>query len=242
MKRFVLGTILFFALAATGCGGGTPAALTRVPSTSVPVPTLPPTSTPAPTATPLPPTATPIPTSANPLEALTKAFRGWAGTKSFRAKATTIPAPPKKGTPTPPTEMTLEVVMPDRIHIIGASFEAYKIGSTFYTKIGTQWQKSTVPARLDFSFVDLKKIEDELGATKETKFLGPEILDGIPTLVYQYTTTIKTPVTATTVSKVWIGVADQLPRKSEALGQSGSKTTTLYYDYNANIIIEAPIK
>jgi hypothetical protein len=231
---FVVGLIL---LGVTACGGAGDVAPTAAPikapvvATQLPLPTQPtvPTIPPTPTQPPA------SPTSANPLDALTRAFHGWGTVKSFRAKTTT-------GTGAAAQDMTIEMVMPDRFHMIGKQFEAILIGQTFYMKVGTQWQKMVLPKTIDLSFADIKKFESELGASTETKLIGPEVLDGIPTLVYQYTTTIKTPTPTTHTSKVWIAVADGLPRKMETEPKTGAKTVVIYTDYNTNISIEAPIK
>ena len=47
---------------------------------------------------------------------------------------------------------------------------------------------------------------------------------------------------ARSARKIWVGVADRLPRKLELAGGPGGPTTTItYYDYNAPITIEPPI-
>ena len=240
MKRnfWLIGIALAFSV--TACSG-----ITSVVPTVAPVvqPIIPPTraaptATPLPTATPPPPTATPVPTSVNPLDALTKMFSGWASVKTFRAKMTTTTA---TGTPAP-QEFTLEVVTPDRFHMTSKSIEAIKIGAVFYMKIGNAWQKVALPQSVDFSFGDVKKLQSELGASTDVKFLGAEVLDGTPTLTYQYTTSIKTPTPTTTTSKVWVAVADGLPRRMESVSKTGAKTVITLYDYNASFSIDAPIK
>ena len=119
--------------------------------------------------------------------------------------------------------------------------EIILIGKVFYVKTGAQWQKIPTPKGIDFSFTDVKKFQDELGIATEVKFIGPDILDGVPMLVYQYTSTVKGPPAFTTTSKVWVAVSDSLPRKMESTSTTGSKTVTTIYDYNANIVINAPI-
>jgi hypothetical protein len=231
----IFGVIL---LGVTACGGAVDAVPTSAPArVSVAAATLPPpTQARVPTVAPSPTQPPAPPTSANPLDALTRAFRGWGGVKSFRVKMTTA-----SGTAAG-LEMTMERVMPDRFHMVSKQFEAIMIGQTFYMKIGAQWQKMVMPNSIDLSFADVKKYETELGASSETKLIGPDVLDGTPTLVYQYTTTIKTPTPTTVTSKVWIAVADGLPRKMESESKAGTKTVMTFYDYNANISIEAPIK
>jgi hypothetical protein len=236
MKRATILGLLLVTLAASACTAAPTAAPTQPPpaatATSAPTPTAAPTV--APTAGPTAPTA--VPTTANPLDALTRIFRGWAGVKSFRAKITVTP------TTGAATETDLDVVMPDRFHVVSKQLEAIAIAGTYYVKLAGQWQKIALPKTIDLSFADLKKIEAELGASSDVKLIGPEVLDGTPTLVYQYTTTTTTPISTTTTSKVWVAVADQLPRRMESVAKSGTKTTVIYYDYNAAITIEPPIE
>ena len=232
MKRMLWFCILLIALTATACNASAPTP-TSAPPTKAPVI---PTSSPVPTQVPSPTVPPPTPTLANPLDALKGVFHSLAGVKSFRMKMTTT------GGTAANSDMTLEVVMPDRFHMVGKSFEAYVIAGTFYMKMGAQWQKIAMPKTFDLSSADPKKLEAELGATTETKLIGAEVLDGTPTTVYQYTTTIKTPTPTTVTAKVWIGVADGLPRKMESTTKTGVKTVATYYDYNTNIVIEPPIK
>ncbi len=135
---------------------------------------------------------------------------------------------------------TLEMVMPDKIHMVGKDaagkdFEMYQIGKTFYVKVGTKWQKVTMPAGINLDLTNPQKVAAAMGLQKNVKFVGAEVLDGVPTLIYQYTSTQKV------ATKVWVGVLDSLPRKSESEPKPGQKTTVIFSDYNANITITAPI-
>ncbi len=245
MKRgIVLGSLLLVALASSACSVAPATAPTQPPPpTSAPTAQtiITATNTAAPVVTPTPTaTKTSVPTAtANPLEDLTRIFRGWASVKTFRAKIVVVP---KTGVT---IEAELEVVMPDRYHIVVkqqvVQLEYIIIGQTSYGKSGNQWQKISLQG-IDLSFADVNKIVAELGASTDVKLIGPEVLDGAPTIVYQYTTTITTPTPLTTTSKVWVAVSDQLPRKMVSVAQSGTTTTVTYYDYNVNITIESPIK
>jgi hypothetical protein len=64
--------------------------------------------------------------------------------------------------------------------------------------------------------------------------VGPDILDGKPMLVYQYTLN-------NSPAKLWVGVADGLPYKVESVSKSGAKTTVTISDYNAQIVLTPPI-
>lgn len=145
------------------------------------------------------------------------------------------------GLPTGTQETNLEVVLPDRFRMTSKQMELIMIGKTVYVKVGNQWQKVAMPKGIDLSLADPKKFEENLGVTTDVKLVGTELLDGTPTFVYQYTTTIKGPPAQKFTSKVWIGVSDNLPRKLESEPKAGQKTTVIYYDYNANITINPPI-
>ncbi len=232
MKKLMLVGLVLVAIAVSACGASpTP---TKVPPTLIPIPT----NTPLPPATPSPiptATATAVPTPANPGASLTNIFKTWGAVKSLRAKMTTT------GGTTGTQEMTMEVVMPDKFHMVGKDIEMYLIGKNFYMKVGTKWQKMTMPPGTNFDFANPQKIAATMGAQTDVKFLGAEVLDGVPTLIYQYTTSIKGPPAQKYTSKVWVGAVDSLPRKSESEPKPGQKTTVIFYDYNANITIAAPI-
>lgn len=238
MKHLAMIVLALSAIVLVGCD-----ALTVVPRqpTQTPLPTRAPTVPPSPTVPPtatLPPATATLNPAANPLDALKSAFGGWSNVKSFRIKSVRA-----AGSTT--SESTFEVVLPDRFHIIGKD-EIIIIGSTLYTKKGTTWTKTQLPKDFDLSFADYKKLLEQLGAATDVKFIGPDILDGAPMLVYQYTSTFKVVNTSvTSVSKVWIAVSDRLPRKSESTSNltGGSKTVSTYSNYNDPlIIINAPIK
>ncbi len=239
MKHLVILGLILVLLTVPSCGllpGGAPPTPTSAPSpvpTLVP-PTLAPTSTPVPTATPTP--APPTPTLASPLDVLTKAFRGLSGVKTYRAKVVTTGLP--KGAT---QESTFEVVLPDRFHLTSAGMEVILIGKTAYVKLGTKWQKAALPKGIDMSIADPKALEASLGISTNIKLVGTDDLEGKPTFVYQYTTTIKGPPAQTFASKMWVDAASGLPAKSESELKTGQKTTTTFYDYNATITINPPL-
>jgi hypothetical protein len=164
----------------------------------------------------------------NPLDGLTKAARAMMETKSFRAKM--------EGDYQGKSLVTnFEFVGPDRYHIT--------IGSGAWMKMGGKWAK--LPMNLSGqvkSFRDPKFIE-ELSRDAEVKFIGPDLLDGRPMLVYQYTLKNSAGTAGTTTSKMWVGPLDGLPRKSEIEGDvkgGKSRMVITWYDYNSDISIEPP--
>jgi hypothetical protein len=145
----------------------------------------------------------------------------------------------------------IEFMLPDRVHVTGATNEIIAIRGVglWMKQTGGQWQK--LPANdtlLDsmMSAMDAKNLEDTLKDLSIDKFksLGTELLDGKPMRVYQYTTTMKIgDLSSEGTTKLWIGVADGLPYKSEGDSTTaGTKSTvTTAYEYGSDIKIEAPM-
>lgn len=190
----------------------------------------------------------------NPLDALTKLFSTLGKVKSYRAKTTVTGLEGLDPAASPYEEMTMEFVAPDRIHFVGKQLESYMIGETIYMKMngiaGNQWQKSEIPESasisIDYSLYDPKKMQANLEASTEKRFIGPKVLDGKPMLVYEYKgSKIIDGKTVATSSKVWIGVADNLLYRVETtvkIDAMNIESVTTYYDYNANITIDPPIQ
>lgn len=188
-----------------------------------------PTNSGAPTAPR--PAATQPPSGGNPADALLKSVTSWGSVKTFRVRMAL-----SGGVPAAAQNMTMEMVMPDRIHMTSAQFEMILIGNTSYVKIGPTWQKMSLPQSVDVNQFNPKTWQTTFqGLTAaDIKLLGPDTVEGVPTIVYQFGSTGQG--TAGAATKVWVGVADGFPHKIE----SGGATMT-FYDFNANITINPPI-
>jgi hypothetical protein len=151
------------------------------------------------------------------------------------------------GTKAGPAEMRIDVVMPDRFHMASDQMEIIVAGSTAYLKLPTgKWQK--VAGGTDMSFANIKKMQEEFKNSQQVKEIGSDTLDGVPTSVYEFTTKLpkgdKAPpgMPDSYQAKIWVSNADALPRKLEGVApDTGYTTTVIYYDYNADITIEAPV-
>ena len=182
--------------------------------------------------------AAPAATNENAVDFMAKAMRAQFEAKSYRARMESSFAGQN-------TSRIVEFVAPDRFHMTGDMDEMIIVGSATYRRAkGGQWQKFPADVgSMVTAFRDPKMI-DEMTKNAEVKFLGPEVLDGTPTLVYQYTMTNAFGTNITSTSKTWIGASDSLPRKTETeaeINKQKSKTIITYYDYNAGINIEPPI-
>lgn len=246
MKRLPLIALLLVAFAVsvlvTGCGA---VPLLAPPPTATSVPTATSIPTVAPTATPVPPTATPTkaatatptnpPTPANPSASLKDIFKGWGTVKSFRANSVTT------GLPTGSVQMTMEVVTPDKFHVTTSGIEIIMIGKVIYMKTAGKWLKVGTSS-IDISLIDPQRYTSGQVTTTDVKFVGMDVVDGAPTLVYSYKATVKGPPAVTSTNKIWVGATDGLPRKIETSAKAGQLTTITITDYNnASITIKAPI-
>ncbi|MGI8482444.1 MAG: hypothetical protein ACR2MF_10350 [Chthoniobacterales bacterium] len=183
-----------------------------------------------------------------PLDVVLKAMRAQLDAKSYRAHITSSTS---KGTN---STMVVEYVAPDRYRMTRKSRAGAKsfdmeyviAGGGMYVKgPNGQWVKSPIDAgEMIKAFRDPKMIE-ELTKTADVKLVGPDMLEGMPMLVYQYTQTNPLGINLKSVAKTWLAVDDGLPRQTETEGEfEGMKTKTLVRisDYNSDIKIESPVK
>lgn len=186
-----------------------------------------------------------------PRETLVKAVNAQLGAKSYRAQMVSSSSNGTNST------IEMEFVAPDRFHLTNQSTvngqnmrqETIIVGSNTYMKMGAgSWQKFPVNMGEMIAQFRNPKMVEELSKGAETKFIGPDMVDGSPTWVYQYTINDPQGKGLKSTSKTWIGVTDSLPRKTESEGEMNimgravnTKTSITYTDYNADIKIEPPM-
>jgi hypothetical protein len=216
--------------------------------TTVPAATTAPVSSPAPTQA----AAAPNAPSGKPSDLIVKALRALS---THSVRVTTAVADPV-GTP-PVVRSTFEFVPPDRMHVTLGNQETIIIkGQGTWIKQNGKWVKSPVDMSTSFFGLFDPNNVDELAAelaktttTTPPQFVGPDLLDGKPMFVYQYTSTTKglgpngSDIQST--SKLWTGALDNLPYKIESTrdstGHPGQKVQTIVtYTYDPNLKIEAP--
>ncbi|HKX32213.1 MAG TPA: hypothetical protein VJ302_31285 [Blastocatellia bacterium] len=189
------------------------------------------------------PSATPTaPAVASPItDRALAAVRKLGTAHSFRAAMTTVRKPVES------VKTNLEIVLPDRFRISGEQYQAIIVGPDTYVKFpGKTWQKSTANLEVT-NLADPQKLADYLGTASGITELGPQVMDGTPTRVYQaqfpFAPSSKVhlknqPFTV----KLWVREADGRLRKLEGTtALSQSTTTILYYDYDARLEIAPPI-
>ena len=174
---------------------------------------------------------------AQALDALTKSINAQLSAKSFRARLdSTLDG----------QEMarTIEYVAPDRFRMAGEADETIIIGSNAWIRQNSgAWQKLPIDASQMIASVRDPKMIDEIRKSAEVKLIGPDMLDGKPMTVYQYTLRNAMGTDMTSHARAWISDADSLPRRMETeteIKGKTSKATITYFDYNADIKIDPP--
>jgi hypothetical protein len=185
-----------------------------------------------------------------PVDVMTKAMRAQLDATSYRAHVTSST---DDGTI---NKMVIEYASPDRYRMTGegqggGAGQGFKMeyviagGATYIKNPNGGWVKSPIDgSEMIKAFRDPKML-DELAKTADVKFVGADMLDGAPMLVYQYTQNNPMGMKVRNTAKTWLSVADGLPRKTETEGEFEGKkikTSITISDYNADIKIDAPVK
>jgi len=146
----------------------------------------------------------------------------------------------------------LEFVRPDRYHLIGQGVEFIIIGDSTYIKgDGSDWIQS--PAAMGDSVQPLvdqmlseaaisQDIDELVGSIDDVQFLGSETLNGVDTLMYEYTQ-ITPDGTVNQTSRIWIGASDGRLYRQEVSGVFGGQSidSSIQYEYGSDIVIEPPL-
>ena len=197
----------------------------------------------------------PLTASADPRADVTKAMRASLAAKTYRSRIVTTSSSGSDRT------MTAEVVAPDRMRITmqmdmpgraTVKSERIIVGKESYVKTGdAPWQKDPFGMGDLLSQLHDPKLIEAIEQRAEVKYLGTDTLDGAPMLTYQYTIKDLLGPGKDGVSKIWIGATDNLqhqlvtesdvdPLKTGKMIHS--KVTVTFYDYNADIKIDSPVK
>ncbi|HYP29726.1 MAG TPA: hypothetical protein VE262_23640 [Blastocatellia bacterium] len=175
----------------------------------------------------------------DPIEAIAKSMRAQMDVRSFRVRMEFSYAGNDNA-------RTVEFVAPDRFHMISDKNEVYIIGpDTFMKDEKGRWQKVPMDVNAMIQSFRDPTIIDEVRRSASAKFIGPDVLDGAPMLVYEYSMSNAFGTNSTSTTKSWIAESDGLPRRLEIDGEINSvkaRAVNTYYDYNADIRIEPPIK
>jgi len=94
-----------------------------------------------------------------------------------------------------------------------------------YIKAGEQWIRSPVAINRK-DMIDANK-----SSFSDCRQVGKEVVDGVPTVIYQFTG--KADGQPAMNGRMWIGAADDLPRRMEGKTKDGDVTQTIRYDVQA---------
>ncbi|MEK6302189.1 MAG: hypothetical protein AABO41_15880 [Acidobacteriota bacterium] len=174
----------------------------------------------------------------SPLDALSKAVSAQLEAKSFRARMTTVIDGGKEST------RIVECISPDRFHITGDQDEMILAGGNVYMKSPAgEWTRLLFdPAEMIKQIRDTNQL-DEIRKSTDVVLAGADTVDGVPTLAYRYTMKNPFGMKSTSSCKMWVGLADSLPRKMEVeaeFNKMKTRSVVTYYDYGADIKIEPP--
>ncbi len=174
----------------------------------------------------------------NPLDSVVNAFQKSLAAQTFRAKL--------ESTAEGRTSLiSYEFVAPDRYRMINGPTEMIFVGQDAFLKTLGSWQRVVTGLQSQMKAVRDPQVVEQLKQGTEAKFIQPDVLDGKPMLVYEYTSTNLMGAEGKTASKTWVGMFDGLPYKSEFESETGnrrSKGVMTWYDYNADIKIDPPLK
>jgi hypothetical protein len=143
------------------------------------------------------------------------------------------------------TEMTAEVIPPDKMHVVigGGNLEMILISDTLWSKSGgAAWTQMGSPDMMQ-SIFDSIHGQVDTGSLSNVQYVGAEPVMGVATDVYSFTSTLGggEDVVKSDV-KLWISKESGLPVRMESTG-SGMGTTThtiQSIEYDNTITIEAP--
>lgn len=197
----------------------------------------------------------------NPREALLTALKAQNNAKSYRLKEVNVSYGSGVGGRVELGFITnADYVAPDKYHAIietakgGDKGEAILFEGAGYGKPpGGIWQKKQVDSqRMDREFA-MRRHEgliERLAKAKnaEVRLAGQEVFVGSKMSVFVYSYSDAGEIGVRMQTKVWVGVADGLPYKTEVVTRMRLDKlvfiltiTTTFFDYNANLVIEPPV-
>ena len=153
-------------------------------------------------------------------------------------------------TAVPEAKRVSEFAAPDRSHMkitggAGGDVEMINIGDKQYWYAGGKWTEGSRPSSAERAKkgVEMEKFLAE--ATKDVKYVGAEIVGGVPCHAYTYTLEMKmSGQNFAGTGKAWVGAADGLPHQIDSeLSMKGyfTQKSHIVYEYNVPIKVEKPV-
>ncbi len=157
--------------------------------------------------------------------------------KSYREKVKTYSDDQLTG------DMDFEVQMPDRLRATVISddteTEIIMIDKTFYINLGDSWIQVNAPMNFEQYMLAYQETPQNM---RDYKLLGPDNLDGRPTIAFLYTYTYEE---VDFTAKVWVGLLDGYIYRTEVesvVDKKQIRTEIDLFDFDEEIKIEAPVR
>jgi outer membrane lipoprotein-sorting protein len=190
----------------------------------------------------------------NARDALVKALKAKLDAGSYRMKLVQVSNVGMSST------QEADYVAPDKYRVVAEMStgngnsgrqEMIVVGQQAYSKTPEgKWQKTEIdPKKLEFIRLRDQTLIENLSKAQavEVKFSGG-VRDGLQAFVYEQTVASTPKIVTRGKTTIWVSAADGFPRKMELVADTNFhgtlmnlKSTTTYYDYNADIRIEAPL-
>ena len=147
---------------------------------------------------------------------------------------------------------TAEIAPPDRMHIRmdmgGMQMEMIYIGDQVWSKQGDgAWEVAERMGAPGAALLDEAMIADTERTITEAALIGPEVLDGVATLLYTFTTDLNLseimPMPSVQQTRLWVDAATGLIVRQEMQDATADMPTTTVQtvEYDPTITIEAPV-
>jgi outer membrane lipoprotein-sorting protein len=143
------------------------------------------------------------------------------------------------------------VIPPDRMQVAmdlgGMKTEMIYIGDKVWSRQGDgEWQVSDRMGTPGAGLLDESMIADSEATITAAALVGPEVVEGVATLLYSFTTDLNKstvmPMASVMQTKVWIDAATGLIVRQEITDTTAEtpSTTVQVVEYDPSITIEAP--
>ncbi|HKV41388.1 MAG TPA: hypothetical protein VJX67_19435 [Blastocatellia bacterium] len=138
----------------------------------------------------------------------------------------------------------MDVVAPDRLHMIAKSLgtESIIIGSTAYARrLNGAWQRDGSPGGANLA----RELLGDLGpkaylkGASELTPTGTERMDGVLTQIYEFRDT--SPGAQGQKGRLWVGMEDWLPRRVQGEMANGATVDARFYDFGQPITVGPPM-
>lgn len=174
---------------------------------------------------------------ANPRDEVLAAYQAMAKAGKFRVVG-------MNETPQGAQKDNIEIVWPDRFHVMSGHGEIIVIPGATYVKQGAKWQMFPMDMSKMIERYRPEAMRDQFERTVEVKALGDSDINGHAARGYEYDTSVTVQgITAKSHAKLWVAKDSGLPIHQESDGEAmGHKSHHVAdYEFDPSIKIDAPM-